>query len=233
MCPILKKLFNTLQPYNEVVQVVEETLASKKGCDIRVLEHLLQYGDYQFGIPISGINYRERTDGQRIANWDVDMGILNRISDKIIDTYASDPSLSIIIRQKGMFPHLERSLNILTPWMVTIDTDATNQSNSLSFEQMDCLMKASYQSELQMATVAMSRNQLDVSEGHCHRCLVNSKRIGVEGEEKTHSILQALRTYVSLRQCQGDYSGAVLFAEEAYNLVVDAYDPVHPQVQVC
>jgi tetratricopeptide (TPR) repeat protein len=34
-----------------------------------------------------------------------------------------------------------------------------------------------------------------------------------------------------LRQHQGDPSGAVIFAEEAYNLVVEAYDPVHFQVQ--
>jgi hypothetical protein len=41
----------------------------------------------------------------------------------------------------------------------------------------------------------------------------------------------ALGVLVELRQRQGDYSGAVAFAEEAYNLVVDAYDPVHPEVQ--
>jgi hypothetical protein len=29
-----------------------------------------------------------------------------------------------------------------------------------------------------------------------------------------------------------NYSGAVSFAEEAYNLVVEAYDPVHPVPQV-
>jgi phage-related minor tail protein len=41
----------------------------------------------------------------------------------------------------------------------------------------------------------------------------------------------ALGVLVELRQRQGDYSGAVAFAEEAYNLVVDAYDPVHLDVQ--
>jgi hypothetical protein len=40
--------------------------------------------------------------------------------------------------------------------------------------------------------------------------------------------LEALSNYVDLRQYQGDYAGAVSFAEEAYNLVVDIYDPVHP-----
>jgi hypothetical protein len=60
---------------------------------------------------------------------------------------------------------------------------------------------------------------------------VHSRRLGVEGENKTTSIFEALRTYVTLRQHQGDFAGGVTFAEEAYNLVVDAYDPVHLQVQ--
>jgi hypothetical protein len=34
-----------------------------------------------------------------------------------------------------------------------------------------------------------------------------------------------------LRDYQGNYSDAVTFAEEYYNLVVEAYNPVHPQVQ--
>eukprot|EP00596_Hydrurales_sp_CCMP1899_P001314 CAMPEP_0119035202 /NCGR_PEP_ID=MMETSP1177-20130426/2149_1 /TAXON_ID=2985 /ORGANISM="Ochromonas sp, Strain CCMP1899" /LENGTH=117 /DNA_ID=CAMNT_0006993173 /DNA_START=401 /DNA_END=751 /DNA_ORIENTATION=+ len=44
-------------------------------------------------------------------------------------------------------------------------------------------------------------------------------------------IFHALSTYCSLRERQGNYSDAVTFAEECYNLVVEAYDPVHPQVQ--
>jgi hypothetical protein len=43
-------------------------------------------------------------------------------------------------------------------------------------------------------------------------------------------ILFVSHTYINLRQCQGDFSGAVSFAEEAYNLVVDAYDQIHHEV---
>eukprot|EP00596_Hydrurales_sp_CCMP1899_P004127 CAMPEP_0119047778 /NCGR_PEP_ID=MMETSP1177-20130426/54908_1 /TAXON_ID=2985 /ORGANISM="Ochromonas sp, Strain CCMP1899" /LENGTH=245 /DNA_ID=CAMNT_0007022753 /DNA_START=731 /DNA_END=1468 /DNA_ORIENTATION=+ len=44
-------------------------------------------------------------------------------------------------------------------------------------------------------------------------------------------IFRSLRTYVDLRRRLGDHSGAVTFAEEAYNVAVVAYDPAHPQVQ--
>jgi hypothetical protein len=115
--------------------------------------------------------------------------------------------------------------------MVTIDSDANNQYNGLSFEQPNCLLKKSSRIEGNMVVVAINRQQFYVAEGHCHRRLAHSRRLGVEGEDKTTSIFEALRNYVVLRQNQGDFSGAVSFAEEAYNVCVDAYDPVHPQVQ--
>eukprot|EP00596_Hydrurales_sp_CCMP1899_P000637 CAMPEP_0119051946 /NCGR_PEP_ID=MMETSP1177-20130426/73392_1 /TAXON_ID=2985 /ORGANISM="Ochromonas sp, Strain CCMP1899" /LENGTH=536 /DNA_ID=CAMNT_0007031323 /DNA_START=481 /DNA_END=2089 /DNA_ORIENTATION=- len=231
VCPILKKLSSRLQPYNEVVRITKEILASNKGNDLRVLEHLLSYADYQLGQQVAGRDYRERIDGQRIANWDVDIGILLQISNAMVEIYTSNSSLSPMIRDKGAFPHIERSLHILSPWMDTIDSDATNQSNSLNSIETNCLLKLSYALERNMAIMALNRNQYDVAERHSHRCLVNSRRFRIEGEEKTTSIFGALGLHVNLRQFQGDFSGAVTFAEEAYNLVVDAYDPVHPQVQ--
>jgi hypothetical protein len=192
---------------------------------------LLSYADYQFGEHVAGSKYRERSDGQRIDNWDVDINILLKIITKIINIYVANPSLSTIILDNKMFPYLERSLHILSPWMVTIDSDATNHSNGLSFEQTNHLLWLSYTTEGNMAIIAIRRNQFDVAEGHCHRSLAHSRRLGVEGENKTTSIFEALRTYVGLRQNQGDFPSAVSFAEEAYNVCVDAYDPVHPQVQ--
>jgi hypothetical protein len=136
----LKKLPNKLQSYNEAVQTIDEILASSKGNNVRVLEHLLSYADYQFGQHVAGSEYRERSDGQRIHNWNVDINILFEISTKILDIYIMNPLLSAIIRENKMFPHLDRSLHILCPWMVTIDSDATNQSNGLSFEQTNELL---------------------------------------------------------------------------------------------
>jgi tetratricopeptide (TPR) repeat protein len=231
MCAILKKLPNKLQSYNGVVRIIDEILASIKGNDVRVLEHLLSYADNQFGQQVAGRDYRERTDGQRIANWDVDINILLKISTRISNFHIENLSLSPIIRDNKMFPHLERSLNILTPRMVIMDSDGSNQSNSLNLVQIDCLLQLSCNIERNMATVTMGRNQFDVAEGHCHRYLVNVRKLGVKGEVKITSIFEALDTYIKLRQRQGDYSGAVTFAEEAYNVVVIAYDCVHPQVQ--
>jgi hypothetical protein len=53
----------------------------------------------------------------------------------------------------------------------------------------------------------------------------------VKGETETALIFQALSGFNRLRERQGDYTGAVKVAEECYNFVVEAYDPVHFQVQ--
>jgi tetratricopeptide (TPR) repeat protein len=145
--------------------------------------------------------------------------------------YVTNLSLTPIVQDNKMFPHLERSLSILKPWMVIVDSDASNQFNSLIFEEKEHLLNVSSDIERDMALVVTNRNQFDGAEGHCHRCLANARRLGVEGEDKTTSIMRALHNYTNLRQRQGDLLGAVPFAEEAYNVVVDAYDPVHPEVQ--
>jgi hypothetical protein len=134
----LKKLPNELQSYKEAVQIIDEILASKNGDNARVLKHLLSYADYQFGQHVAGSKYRERSDDQRIANWNVDISILLKINIKISNIYAANPSLSTMIRNDKVHPYLERSLHILSPWMVTIDS---NQSNGLSFEQTNHLLK--------------------------------------------------------------------------------------------
>jgi hypothetical protein len=115
--------------------------------------------------------------------------------------------------------------------MVIMDSDASNQSNSINFEQKNTLLFLSFHIERSMASATTKGNECDVAEGHCHRFLANARRLGVETEKKTTSILEALDTYVTLRQRRGDLSGAVTFTKEAYNVVVETYDCVHPQVQ--
>ncbi len=78
-----------------------------------------------------------------------------------------------------MFPHLERSLNILRPWMVTIDTNASNQSYNLNLGQTEHLLIFSSSTERSMASLTMNRNEFDVAEEHCHRCLANVRRLRI------------------------------------------------------
>jgi hypothetical protein len=58
MCPILKKLSNKKQPFEEVVGIIKEIQASKKGNDLRVLK--------SFAI-ICRISIRKRSSRDRLS----------------------------------------------------------------------------------------------------------------------------------------------------------------------
>jgi hypothetical protein len=82
----------------------------------------------------------------------------------------------------------------------------------------------------EISPLIVKRN-LDVAEGHCQRCLAYAHRYKVEGNEKLAMTYNAFTTFYHLREMQGDHSGAAIYAEDCYNLVVAAYDPGHQQVQ--
>jgi hypothetical protein len=232
MCPILRKLTNRLQPYREVTRLIVEIQNSKKGKDVRILRHLLSYAEYQFGKGVPGKHYRERKDGERISNWEVEIEILNEIITMVASNlYLQNKSLGIIDCHNMAFPYIEQSLSILNPWLINLDSDCCNGIDSLRKDQIDTLLDKLIYTEQDMAAVTGNRRQFDLTEGHLQRCLVYSRRYELEGEKKISSTFEALRSYCSLRQRQGNLSDALTIAEECYNLVVEAYDPSHPQVQ--
>jgi tetratricopeptide (TPR) repeat protein len=227
MCPLLKILSKKLQPFTEVNRVILEILKSNKANNARVLDHLISYAEFQFGSQITGIGYRER-DGQRIGNWEV-TNILKTIYCTMSDIYTTDESCSDIKSGNMAFPYLKKSFDLLRPWMILIDSNAS--TDTLSTIQIDSLLDSSVKIEHEMAFVCMNRNQFDTAEEHLKRCLTYSRRYGIEGEEKITVIFECLRTFIKLRLKQGDLLDAVKLAEEAYDGVAIAYNPVHLQVQ--
>jgi hypothetical protein len=225
MCPTLKKLSKKLQPFNEVCRIINEMLAVLSGKNVRILEHILLYAEEQFGKEIEGKDYREREDGDRIINFRVDVDFLDNINTTIAEFYNRDDSLGRLIQDKKQFPYLERSLSILNPYLYH------PKSATLDVNQNDKLLMSLFLTEGNMSVVTTGLRQFDTAEGHCQRCLAYARRFPREGADKTTCIFRALVLYVDLREHQGNYSGALLFAEEGYNLVAEAYNPVHPEVQ--
>jgi hypothetical protein len=190
----LKKLQNKLLPYHEVTRLIIEILASKKGNDCRVLEYLLSIAEHQFGKGVTGKDYREREDGERISNWEVDIVFLYELITTLVNLYTQDNSLSTNVKDDMSFLYLERLLSLLKPWVTNLDSDPSEGTNILSNEQQDSLLKQLYYTEQRMAVMAQQRRQFDSAEGHCQRCLAYSRRYGLEEEEKITMIFGALRT---------------------------------------
>jgi hypothetical protein len=209
MCSILKKLTRKLQPHREVALVIDDVLKSKKGNNCRIVEHLLSFAEHQFGKGVRGKRYREREDGERISNWKAEIFFLHRINQTLSKIHGRDNLLSTIIRDDVRFPYLEQSLSPLNPWMINLDSDASDRIYSLNEDHLSYLVKHLCLTEQNMAIIAMNRRQFDLAEGHCQQCLVYSRRYGLEVEEKITKIFVALNIYCSLQERQGYYSGAL------------------------
>eukprot|EP00596_Hydrurales_sp_CCMP1899_P008871 CAMPEP_0119035184 /NCGR_PEP_ID=MMETSP1177-20130426/2132_1 /TAXON_ID=2985 /ORGANISM="Ochromonas sp, Strain CCMP1899" /LENGTH=356 /DNA_ID=CAMNT_0006993141 /DNA_START=382 /DNA_END=1449 /DNA_ORIENTATION=+ len=148
--------------------------------------------------------------------------------------YVQSTEFGEIAGGKMAWPYAERSLSILNNWLSHFDSIANDNlyrnKKSLREERKISTLRELVSVESQMACVMIDSRQFDAAEGHCQRCLAHSKRLKPEGENISR-MYAALRTYFQLREHQLDYAGALPYAEEAYNLVVIAYDCVHPEVQ--
>jgi tetratricopeptide (TPR) repeat protein len=232
----MKKLsFQLLQPYHEVVQVIKEIrkeLSAKKKEEVRVLGHLISYALYQFGDRVLGKAHRERGSNiERINNWVVEIGILIPIYVDLTSIYNYDESLSLILCDNLTFPNLEKMLDILRPWSTYLDLNRPGHVDSLDKDQINHTLMLFSQTECSIATIYKRRNQFGLAENHCQQALSYAKLFEGKEEHKTDVVFSALRAFYTLRRDQMNYTEALIFAEEAYNCVAIAYNPVHPEVQ--
>jgi hypothetical protein len=232
MCKILKKMLsNQIQPYSEVADVIDEIrdAPQKISCEIRILKHLIRYAEFQFGDRIQGESYRKRHNGLCISNWDVDVNYLLPIHDICLQIYEGDMygrSLSEMLIDNLRLPHVEKMLEILRLWSVRLESH-----ENLDRDQTNLILKLSADAERRLASIYMNRFQFSLAEDHLNLALSHTRQYDEEGEEKTNLLVDVLTLHCNLRGTQGDYTGAVTFAEEAYIVAAVAYNPVHPTVQ--
>jgi hypothetical protein len=111
-------------------------------------------------------------------------------------------------------PYFERSFSLLNPYLIKLDSDLINGIDSLDGEQRNKLLEDLNDTHRHMITATMIRRQFDLTDKHCQRCLAYARRYGLEGEEKTTMIFNALYDFCGLREREGKLSEAMTFAEE-------------------
>jgi tetratricopeptide (TPR) repeat protein len=231
----MKKLSIQLQPYHEVVRVIEEIheehLTKKKG-NTRVLGHVISYALYQFGDRTLGKPYRERAfNGERIDNWLVEIVILIPMYLSLFSIYHEDESLSLMDYDNLVFSHQEKILELLRPWSAYLDVSSASHIDSLDKDQINGILTYLSQAERNMGSIYIRRSQFDLAENHCQQGLIFAKLYEGKEEDKTDLIFSALSTSYEFHTYQGNYEEALTYAEEAYDCVAVAYNPVHPEVQ--
>lgn len=232
MCKILKKMLsNQIQSYSEVADVINEIRNAPQNisCEIRILKHLISYAEFQFGDRIQGESYRKKHNGECISNWDVDVNYLLPIHDICLQIYETDEcgrSLSMMLLDNLSLPHAEKMLEILRLWSPCLESN-----DRLDRDQTNLILKLSAGAEQRLASIYRNRNQFSLAEDQMNLALAHARQYEEEGEEKANLLVDVLKNYCHLRGTRGDYTGAVTFAKEAYNIAAVAYNPVHPRVQ--
>jgi hypothetical protein len=234
ICKTIKKLSHQLQPYKDVVQRIQEiNLETQKNIHLnrRVLKCSIAYAEHQFGDRVEGLAYRERENGERLDNWEADIQILFHIYYTLVITYLNDESLTIIDRDDLIFPYYEKMLDLLRPWSASINLNSTSLRDSLTGDKINYILNISSTIECNTAFVHLHRNQFDLANSCCQRALSHARLYEGEEEVKTQLLCQALTVYGKLQADEGKYADAVASAEEAYDCLAVAYNPVHPEVQ--
>jgi tetratricopeptide (TPR) repeat protein len=231
----MKKLSFELQPYHEVVRVIEEIreeLSTEKMEEKRVLGHLISYALHQFGDRIPGKAYRERaSNGERIDNWRVEIGILVSLYLEVVNRLGNDESSSLIVHDNLAFPYYEKILELLRPWSTYLDVSSSSHIGSLDKDQINYALFHFSQTERNMGLIYIRRSQFDLAENYCQQALIFAKLYEGNVKLKTDLLCKALKGSYDLHNTQGNYDEALVLAEEAYNCAAIAYNPVHPKVQ--
>jgi hypothetical protein len=218
--------------------VIEEQ-KRKKLLGIRGLEHLISYANYQFGDRVPGKSYRARENGQRIENYEVEIRNLFYIYGSILEILlrTENYSVDMIATDNRSFPYLKKSLEILKPWSIYLDTNPTNQSNSLVCNnemplcncKINTLLDYTSQANRTIGSYYVHKSQANLANSHLKLALSYARLYEGKVEDKARVLCLALWANAENRMSLEDRGRD--FAEEAYNCVAIAYNPVHPEVQ--
>eukprot|EP00596_Hydrurales_sp_CCMP1899_P008612 CAMPEP_0119036856 /NCGR_PEP_ID=MMETSP1177-20130426/4860_1 /TAXON_ID=2985 /ORGANISM="Ochromonas sp, Strain CCMP1899" /LENGTH=358 /DNA_ID=CAMNT_0006997321 /DNA_START=498 /DNA_END=1575 /DNA_ORIENTATION=- len=191
--------------------------------DIRVVEHLIQYAEHQYGDRIPERDYRKRQNGERIDNYTVEIEEIPPLYAILIKIYQKNELLSMRTRDSLCLPLYMKILDQINPWFRRIGSLNKDQINHLLYvlSQMECNVGMIYKDE----------NKLSEAEPYCLRALSYARRYESTEEKKAQLLCKALKTFYDLRTLQERFDDGLIFAEELYNCVAIVYNPVHIEVQ--
>jgi hypothetical protein len=202
VCKTIKKLSHELQPYQEVVRMIEEIdeeRPKKAHLNVRVLGHLVSFAEHQFGDRVVGRSYRVRINGDRIGNWESEILILMSIYRELTTVHNSDESLSMISQNDLIFPYYEKMLDLLKPWSAYFNSNPTTRVDSMDKDKVNHLLRLSSQTERNIALIYTFRNEFDLAENYCQISLSHARLYEGEEEMKTDLLCSALRVNCDLQ----------------------------------
>jgi hypothetical protein len=87
---------------------------------ISIQHHAFSYAAHEFGNRVEGMAYRERVNGERISNFDVEIANLIPLHRSFTEIHIGDRSLNPMLHDNLIFAHHESMLDILRPWSTVL-----------------------------------------------------------------------------------------------------------------
>jgi tetratricopeptide (TPR) repeat protein len=192
------------------------------------MDHLLSYAEFQFGDRIPGKAYRERSNGEQIDNWVVEVEILLQVNNYLAS--AKDESLGMKVCDNLSAPYKEKMIALLMPWFEYFNSNSTIQRNNLDREKFNYILEYLSQTERNLALIYVHNNEPNFAVDLCQLALYYARLYEGKEEKKIEILCKTLKRFSDVRVMQGNYADALILAEEGYNCAAIAYDPVHPEV---
>jgi tetratricopeptide (TPR) repeat protein len=217
----------------KVIKEINLAERNKEQADTRVLEHLILYGEHQFGKRVTGKAYRERRSGERMDNLNADVYIMCQLCRDLDNIFERNESRSLIVNDNMRLPYLEKMLDMLRPWSAHVELSPTSGVGSLYEDQKVFVLKLLSGTERKICLIHNHRNEFREAEIHGQHAISYARvyqRLQGTEEDKTDLLGRALITFYALRMSQENYDDALIYIEEAYNCAAVTYNPVHLEV---
>jgi tetratricopeptide (TPR) repeat protein len=149
----------------------------------------------------------------------------------LISVYTDDRSISMVVSDNLTFPYYQKIFELLRPWSAYLDLNCTGQVSSLNKYQINHTLLYFSQTERNMGSIYMRRNDFVLAEDHRQQALFYARLYEGKEEMKTDLLCKALLALYELQRDKRNFDEALILAEEVYNCFAVGYNPVHPAVQ--
>jgi hypothetical protein len=129
----------------------------------------ISYAELQFGDRIPGKAYRERSNGEQIENWVVEVEILFRVNNYLASTYLGDESLGMKGCDNLIAPYYEKMIALLRPWYEYLNLNFT--FNGIDRDRINYVLKHLSQKERNFALIYIHNSELNLAVDHCQLAL--------------------------------------------------------------
>jgi hypothetical protein len=228
---LLVNLNDKLLTFSDIDSTVTELRTQAKNLkgtesETRILEHRLSFAEYQYGDRTIE-SYCER-EGNTVDNWNVDIIILYNTCDSLGKLFFDladhmDKNVSKENALKNAIHYYEKSLFLLEPWRLQLDSEENERVDMIDEAQIDEILQFLSKAHNSLGECEIMRHDFDRADMYFDTAILNAKTkialllcvLAMKG--------QNLHIYLKLGEPK-------VVLQELYDLMVESFPEGHPYI---